>query len=202
MAGHSHWAGIKHKKGVADQKRGQLFSKLLNAVSIAARKEQNPQFNPHLRAAIDKARKNNVPQDKIDAAIKRASEAGQNLEELILEAYGPEGAAILIEAITDSKNRTISEIKKILSDYGAKWAESGSVRWAFHQAPIDADKTQTSADEIRADLHNDPRISVLIRWQAKFKQEISEQGKQKLQNLIQTLEEHDDVQEVYSNANQ
>ena len=105
----------------------------------------------------------------------------QNLEELILEAYGPEGAAILIEAITDSKNRTISEIKKIINDNNAKWAESGSVRWAFHQAPIDADKTQ-------------------MNWQAKFKQEISEQGKQKLQNLIQALEEHDDVQEVYTNT--
>ena len=151
-----------------------------------ARKEQNTQFNPQLRAAIEKARKNNVPQDKIEAAIKRASEAGQNLEELILEAYGPESVAILIEAITDSKNRTISEIKKILNDHSAKWAESGSVRWAFDHI---ADSRGLDADSRG-------------NWQAKFKQEISEQGKQKLQNLIQTLEEHDDVQEVYSNANQ
>jgi YebC/PmpR family DNA-binding regulatory protein len=177
MAGHSHWAGIKHKKEVADQKRGQLFSKLLNAVSIASRKDPNIQFNPALRAAIEKARENQIPQENIERAIKRASE-DKNLEELLIEAYGPEGIAILIEAITNNRNRTIAEIKKILNENGAKWAESGSVRWAFEQM-------------------TDERG---LLWQAKFKQEASQEAKEKIQTLIQKLEEHNDVQKVYANA--
>lgn len=176
MSGHSHWAGIKHKKGVADQKRGLVFSKLLNAISIAAKTETNPQFNPRLRTAIEKAQQNNVPKDNIERAIKRASEQ-KDLEELIIEAYGPEGSAILVEAITDSRNRTISEIKKILSDNNAKFSEQGSVKWAFES------------------LNGDEGII----WQVKFKQEISEEAKQKLQELIDKIEERDDVQKIYTN---
>lgn len=173
MSGHSHFSTIKHKKGTADQKRGQLFSKLLNTVAITARHESNPQFNPQLRTAIEKAKENKVPQEKIEGAIKRASE-DKNLEELILEAYGPGGTAVLIEAITDSKNRTIAEVKKILNDNNAKWAEPGSVRWAFEK----------SADQ----------------WQSKFNQEISDEAKNGLARLIQELESHDDVQRVYTNT--
>lgn len=176
MSGHSHWAGIKHKKGVADQKRGLVFSKLLNAISIAAKNETNPQFNPRLRTAIEKAQQNNIPKDNIERAIKRASEQ-KDLEELIIEAYGPEGSAVLIEAITDSRNRTISEIKKILSDNNAKFGEQGSVRWAFES------------------LNSDEGII----WQVKFKQEISKQANQKLQELVEKLEERDDVQKIYTN---
>src|SRR3989344_4105261 len=131
MSGHSHWSGIKHKKGAKDAKRAVLFSKLLNAVSIAAKPEPNPQFNPRLRTAVDKAREANVPNDNIDRAIKKAAEKTDDLEELLMEAYGPGGAPLLIEAITDSRNRTVSEIKAILGALGAKWAEPGSVRWAF-----------------------------------------------------------------------
>jgi len=176
MSGHSHWAGIKHKKGAADQKRGLVFSKLLNAISIAAKTETNQQFNPRLRTAIEKAQQNNVPKDNIERAVKRASEQ-KDLEELIIEAYGPEGSAILIEAVTDSRNRTISEIKKILSDNNAKFGEQGSVQWAFES------------------LNSDDGII----WRVKFKQEISEEAKQKLQKLIEELEERDDVQKIYTN---
>ncbi|MFA5099129.1 MAG: YebC/PmpR family DNA-binding transcriptional regulator [Candidatus Paceibacterota bacterium] len=176
MSGHSHWAGIKHKKGSADQKRGLVFSKLLNAISIAAKTETNPQFNPRLRTAIEKAQQNNVPKDNIERAIKRATEQ-KDLEELLIEAYGPEGSAILIEAITDSRNRTISEVKKILSDNNAKFGEQGSVKWAF--------ESKNSDDG--------------IIWEVKFKQEISEEAKQKLQELIEELEERDDVQKIYTN---
>jgi len=178
MSGHSHWSGIKHKKGVADQKRGQLFSKLLNAVAIAARDEQNPQFNPRLRTAIEKARENNVPSDKIENAIRRASESKENLEELLVEAYGPEGVAILIEAITDNKNRTVAEIKKILSNHEAKLAEPGSVRWAFEQ--------------IKDDSHG--------KWHEKFKQQITDEAKEKLQKLIEELLDQSETQEVYTNV--
>lgn len=177
MAGHSHWKTIKYKKSIGDQKRGQLFSKLLNAVSIAARQEASPQFNPQLKAAIEKARESQVPQDKIESAIKRASE-DKNLEELIIEAYGPEGAAILIEAITDNKNRTIAEVKKILNENGAKWSEPGGVRWAFEQV-----KTESG-----------------LVWQEKFKQPISTEAQEKLQKIIQELLDQNEVQEVYTNT--
>ncbi len=107
MSGHSHWAGIKHKKEITDQKRGKVFSKLLAAISAAAKSEPNPDFNPRLRTAIAKAKEVAVPQDNIERAVKRASEAGANLEELIFEAYGPGGIALIIEAIADNKNRVV-----------------------------------------------------------------------------------------------
>lgn len=174
MSGHSHWAGIKHKKGIADQKRGQVFSKLLSAITAAARAEQNPDFNPRLRTAVQKARDANVPSENIERAIKRAKESGAVLEELTLEAYGPAGTALLIEAITDNKNRTIPEIKKILSAEGAKWAEPGSVRWAFEKKEIG--------------------------FEPKFPQGLNEENAQKLSVLVEAIENHDDVQNVYTNA--
>lgn len=176
MAGHSHWKQIQHKKGAADQKRGQLFSKLLNTISVAARQNPNPQFNPWLRAAIEKARKNNVPQENIKKAIQRASSNQNQLEELTLEAYDVNGVALIIEAITDNKNRTVAEIKNILKDHQAKWAEPGSVRWAFN--PV-AEKRE---------------------WRPKFFQNINKEDKEKLEVLINNLEAHNDVQKVYSNA--
>lgn len=174
MAGHSHWAGIKHKKGTLDQKRGVLFSKLLRAISVAAKNEQNPQFNPRLKTAVEKARESQVPQEKIENAIKRASEAADNLEELTIEAYGPEGAAILIEAIADNKNRTIAEIKKSLAESDAKIAEPGGVLWAFESK--DGDR------------------------QAKFKQEISNESREKIEKMTEELKERDDIQKIYVNV--
>lgn len=177
MSGHSHWAGIKHKKGVTDQKRAQSFSKLLAAISAAAKTEMNPDFNPRLRTAMEKARENKVPAENIERAIKKASEAGVNLEELVFEAYGPGGIAILIEAISDSKNRTVQEVKKILNELGGKWAESGSVRWAF--SPPSAPGTE---------------------WSAKFPQDIADEEKNRLAALTDALEELEDVQRVYTNT--
>lgn len=176
MSGHSHWAGIKRKKEISDHKRGQVFSKLLNAISIAGRDESNPDFNPRLRSAVEKAKENKVPQENIERAIKRASE-DKNLEELIIEAYGPEGTAILIEAISDNKNRTINEVKKILDENGTKIDKPGSVRWNYEQV-----KTESG------------RI-----WREKFKQPISFEAGQKIQKLIDELLEQNEVQEVYTN---
>lgn len=127
MAGHSHWAGIKHRKAITDAKRAKLFSKLLKAVSAAAKTEQNPDFNPRLRTAIEKARAAAVPAENIERAIKKAAEE-KPMEELLFEAYGPGGAAILIEALADNRNRMVQEIKKILGDHGGKWAVGGSVQ--------------------------------------------------------------------------
>jgi len=177
MSGHSHWAGIKHKKGVTDQKRAIVFSKLLAAVTIAARSEPNPDFNPRLRTAVQKARAEQVPADAIERALKRASEKNENLEELTFEAYGPGGSALLIEAVSDNRNRAVAEVKKILSDNDAKWAEAGSVRWAFEE-----------------------KRDGEVRWTAKFPQELSPDDRTKLGALVVALEDHGDVQDVYTNA--
>jgi len=176
MSGHSHWAGIKHKKEITDKKRGKIFSKLLKAISAAVQSEPDPNFNPRLRTAIAKAREASVPADNIERAIKKASDS-ENLEGLTFEAYGPGSAAILIEALSDNRNRAVQEIKTILRDYEGKWAESGSVRWAFDPAPEGGG------------------------WNAKFPQDIPENEKQKLIILLETLEDNDDVQNVYTNAN-
>lgn len=174
MSGHNKWSQIKNQKGATDKKRGQLFSKLLKAISIAAKTEPNPQFNPRLRSAIETAEKNNVPKENILRAASKASDE-KNLEDLIIEAYGPSGSQIIIEAISDSRNRTISEIKNILNENNGKIANPGSVLWAFD-----------SPEEGRA-------------WKPKFPQSVSEEEKDKLKNLIESLEEHDDVQKVITN---
>jgi len=180
MSGHSHWAGIKHKKGVADQKRGKVFSKLLAAVTAAAKGEPNSEFNPRLRTAILKAKENNVPAENIDRAVKRASESGEGLEELLFEAYGPGGIALLVEAVTDNKNRAVAEIKKVLTREGGKWAEAGSVRWAFETIPL----TEGGG------------------WKPKFPQSASGADAEKLTHLRESLENHDDVQKVFTNIAQ
>lgn len=172
MAGHNKWTQIKHRKNVVDQKRGQLFSKLLNAISIAAKLDPSPTFNPRLKNAIQKAKNFSVPNENIDRAVKRASEEGQNLEELVLEAYGPGGAPILIEAITDNRNRTVAEVKKIIVENGGKWADPGSVRWAFNK--------------------NDNG------WSPKFNHELGENDKLNLEKLVVAIEKHGDAQSVFS----
>ncbi|MDI6717659.1 MAG: YebC/PmpR family DNA-binding transcriptional regulator [Patescibacteria group bacterium] len=143
-------------------------------MTVAAKSEPNPQFNPALRSAVDKAKENQVPQDNIERAIKKASESAENLEEFTMEAYGPEGLAIIIEAITDNRNRTVSEVKKILKDCGAKWADPGSVIWAFEKKEG--------------------------KWEPKFRQLISEAGKEQLKRLLEFLDDYDDVQNMVANV--
>lgn len=134
MAGHSKWAQIKHKKTATDAKKSQIFSKLSALITVAAReKGPNPELNPKLRMAIEKARAFNMPQENIERAIKRGIGQGEGaqLEELLIEAYGPGGRPLLIQAITDNKNRTLNEIRHILNNFQGKMATSGSVRWLF-----------------------------------------------------------------------
>jgi transcriptional/translational regulatory protein YebC/TACO1 len=187
MAGHSHWAGIKHKKEIVDKKRGVVFSKLLAAITAAAKKDQNPDFNPRLRTAVEKARAENVPAANIERAIKRAREAGEAIEELLFEAYGPGGAALLIEATSSSKNRTVAEVKNILHESGGKWAEPGSVRWAF--SPPDGRAGAEGGEETPSD-----------GWSAKFPVTLAPEEERALAKLVERLREHADVQEVYTNA--
>jgi YebC/PmpR family DNA-binding regulatory protein len=133
MSGHSHWAGIKHKKGLADAKRSQAFSKLAKELTVAAKEGgADPSANPRLRTVIEKAREANMPIDNIDRAVKKATgaDAGQ-LEEILIEAYGPGSVAFLISGITDNKNRTLGELKQILTKNKGKMVEGGAVRWLF-----------------------------------------------------------------------
>lgn len=173
MAGHSKWAKLKHVKGKTDAQKSKLFSKLVRFISVEAKKAKGDRSAPGLRAAIDKARAANMPMENIDRAIDKASTSGE-LEPVVYEAYGPGGVALVIEGYTDSRNRTAQEIKHILSLHGVALAGPGAASWAF--AKVEGKlEPQTTVD-------------------------ISEEDGTKLSELVDALEEHDDVNEVYTNA--
>lgn len=136
MSGHSKWSQIKYKKALTDAKKGKIFSKMARLIAVAARaKGGDPQTNPQLRLAIEKARAFNMPSENIERAIKRGTGdiEGVKMEEFTIEAYGPSGIALIIEGITDNKNRTVSEIKYLLGQHDGKMAEQGSVSWLFEK---------------------------------------------------------------------
>ena len=138
MAGHSKWAQIKRQKGVADQRRGAAFSKLTNAITIAAKNGSDPEMNFQLRIAIDKAKAANMPKDNIQRAIDKATGAGgqAQLEEVVYEAYGPGGTAFMIETASDNRNRTVGEIRATLNKLDGKLAETGSVGYLFKKRGV------------------------------------------------------------------
>ncbi|MFH0852225.1 MAG: YebC/PmpR family DNA-binding transcriptional regulator [bacterium] len=139
MSGHSKWSQIKHKKGINDVKKGKLFSKFSNQITIAARqKGGDTSANPQLKMITEKARSFNMPNENIERAIKKGTGEleGAKIEELTIEAYGPAGVALIIEAITDNKNRTVSEIKYFLSQHGGKMAETGGVNYLFERKGV------------------------------------------------------------------
>ena len=172
MSGHSKWSQIKHKKGVSDQKKGQVFSKFAKKISLAAREGTNPTTNYKLQAIIDEARSFNMPKDNIERAIKRAGEKeSMALNEVTIQAIGPMAVAIIIKGVTDNKNRTINEVKNILSKNEAKMVPEGSLNWMF-------------------DKNNEPLTPL----------EISDQkALEKINKLFEELSDNDDVEEVYSN---
>ncbi|MBS1254038.1 MAG: putative transcriptional regulatory protein [Anaerolineales bacterium] len=134
MSGHSKWANIKHKKAREDAKRGKLFTKLAREITVAARGGgSDPEYNFTLRLAIDRAKDANMPNDNIERAIKRGTGEleGGELEEVIYEAYGPSGIAMLIQVVTDNRNRTVAEMRKVFNRKGGNMGESGSVKWQF-----------------------------------------------------------------------
>ena len=238
MAGHSKWAQIKRKKGVTDAKRGQLFTKLGRELAVAARQGGgNPDENPALRLAIERARQNNMPKDNIQRAIERAANAADadQLEEVRYEAYGPGGAALLIDSLTDNRNRTVAEVRHTLTRAGANMAESGAVAWIFEQkgvigvdleGGVDADEVALAAiDGGAEDVAVEPDLVEVITAPGDLEQarasveqagvavasaevvmrpnntvEIEGSQARSLLRLIESLEELDDVQRVFTNA--
>jgi YebC/PmpR family DNA-binding regulatory protein len=136
MSGHSKWSTIKRQKGAADAKRGQLFTKLAREITVAARAGlPDPDSNPRLRLAVQRARSSSMPKDNIDRAIERGSgeSGGDNYDELFYEGYGPGGTALMIYALTDNRNRTVGEVRAVMSRAGGTLGEAGSVGWMFDQ---------------------------------------------------------------------
>lgn len=179
MSGHSKWSKIKHDKKITDSRRGKSFDKISRLISVAAKeKGSDLETNPKLRMAVEKAKSINMPKDNIERAIKRGSGKLEeaNIEEVLYEAYGPSGTALIIKGITDNKNRTVAEIKNILNKFNGKLAEPGSVQYLFDKKNED--------------------------WVPKYPLEITDEKTIKqLEKLFEALDENDDVQEVYSNLN-
>src|ERR687891_2322917 len=140
MSGHSKWSSIKHRKGAADAKRGKLFTKLARAITVAAREGGgDPEGNTALAAAVQKARDNSMPKDNIQRAIDRGTGAGADasaIERVVFEGYGPGGAAILVEALTDNRNRTSAEVRHAFTKHGGNLGEPGSVAWVFEKRGV------------------------------------------------------------------
>jgi YebC/PmpR family DNA-binding regulatory protein len=153
MSGHSKWSTIKHKKGAIDSKRGKIFTKIIKEISLAARLGGgDPEGNSRLRQAIMAAKSENMPKDNIDRAIKKGIGSGEgatSYEEIVYEGYGPGGVAVLVEVMTDNKNRTVAEIRHILSKHGGNLGENGCVAWMFDKkGTIVIDKVAISEEEL------------------------------------------------------
>jgi len=237
MAGHSKWANIKHRKGAQDAKRGQVFTKMLREISVAAKISGDIANNPRLRTAIDKALGANMKRDTIENAVKKATGAleGINYEEVRYEGYGPGGTAVIVDCLTDNRNRTVGEVRHAFSKAGGNLGTDGSVAYMFkklgylsYAAGVNEDAIMEAAMEAGADdiiTNDDGSVDVMTSAEgylaikeamiaAGFSPENSEvtmeadnqiaitdlEEAQKVMRLIDRLEELDDVQEVYSNA--
>jgi len=175
MSGHNKWSKIKHKKAVEDAKKSKEFSKFAQLIAVESKKALGDVNAPGLRKAIERAREANMPQANIERAIKKGSGKGAaTLEGVAYEAYGPGGSAIIIEGLTDNKNRTSAEIKHVLGKYGASLAGRGAASWAFEK------KNEA--------------------WISKITVPLGEDDKKKLGDLVQELEESEDIQAVFVNT--
>ena len=237
MSGHSKWSKIKRQKGVVDAKRGQLFTKLAREISVAVRQGgADTEANFKLRLIMQKARDNNMPLENIDRAIRRASGGtdGAALSEVTYEGYGPGGSAILAQALTDNKNRTLSEVRNILGRGGGNLGESGSVTWLFEsRGVIIIDGTKENAEEVALfaidagaedvkiegtslEVNTKPQDLEAVRKALELKKvpissselsmvpktmvKLDEKSALQALKLLDKLEELDEVQHVYTNA--
>ena len=237
MSGHSKWASIKHKEAIVDAKRGQIFTKFIREITVAAKTGGGDlNTNPRLRTAIQSAKDSNMPADNIERAIKKGTGEleGVTYEEIAYEGFGPEGAAILVACLTDNKNRTASEIRSVFNKNGGNMGSAGTVAWMFEKKGfIVIPKSATTEDQLMEivlgagaeDLTSTDQMFEVTTaphdlWavreaveKAKIKVEsatltmilknlvsVSADTGRKVVHLIEALEEHDDVQNVYSNV--
>jgi len=237
MAGHSKWANIKHRKAGQDAKRGKLFTKVIREISVAAKTGgADPASNPSLRTAIDKALGANMKRDTIDNTIKKATGAmdGVNYEEVHYEGYGPGGIAVIVDCLTDNRNRTVGEVRHAFSKAGGNLGTDGSVAYMFNKVGIlsyandvDEDAVMEAALEAGAEdviTNDDGSVDVMTAWeeflnvkeamvtvdfepaggevtmQADILNELDINGAEKILRLVDVLEDLDDVQNVYTNA--
>jgi YebC/PmpR family DNA-binding regulatory protein len=237
MSGHSKWSTIKRQKGAADAKRGALFTKLARELQVAARAGGgDPEMNAALRLAVSKAKDNNMPADNIERAIKKGTGEleGAELQEMRYEGYGPGGAAILIDTLTDNKNRTVSEVRNIFTRAGGNMAEAGAVAWVFEPRgvitvevdgagaddlalfAIDAGAEDVEIEDGGVDVITSPHNFEAVRkaleeagygvasgevtMSPKTTVTLDDQTAVKALRMLEQLEDHDDVQRVYSNA--
>jgi YebC/PmpR family DNA-binding regulatory protein len=237
MSGHSKWSSIKHKKAAEDAKRGKIFSKLIKEITVAARMGGgDPDANPRLRAAIQTAKNENMPKDNIERAIKKGTGEleGVNYEESIYEGYGPGGAAVLIESLTDNKNRAVADIRHIFNKIGGSLGENGCVAWMFKKKGYvaiekkDVDEEilmettlEAGAEDIREDDSNFevitapedfepvkeaidksaiPYIVAEITMLPQSTTNLVGKEAEQMVKLMEALEDCDDVQRVYTNA--
>ena len=236
MSGHSKWHSIKHKKGAADAKRGKIFTRIIKELTVAARAGGgDPDSNPRLRTIIADAKANNMPADNIKRAIRRGTgeEPGVSYEEAQYEAYGPGGAALIIEVLTDNKNRTAGEIRHLLEKHGGNLAAPNAVAWMFHKkgyivvektkadeerlmsAVLDAGADDLIDDEDNWEVFSTPDVFPAVNDAVKQlgiepatakvsmipQNYVKLEGKaaQQMVRLMESLEDHDDVQNVSSN---
>jgi len=236
MAGHSHWAGIKHKKGKADKQRSKIFSKLSKEITVAAKLgDKDPALNPRLRSAIQAARSSNMPKDNIERAIEKSSTiTGANFENLRYEGFGPDKIAVIVETLTDNKNRTASNIRTIFQKSGGSLGTQGSASHNFQQlGVIKINKKEISDEhifelainsgaeecissenyheihcsineiynvkkELEKTIHN--FISTEIEWIPLNNINIQQDMKETVIEFLETLENDDDVQSIFSNV--
>ena len=237
MAGHSHWAGIKHKKGKADKQRSKIFSKLSREITVAAKLgDKNPDMNARLRSAIQAARSANMPKDNIERAIEKSSNNDQsNFENIRYEGFGPNKTAVIVEALTDNKNRTASNIRTIFSKNGGSLGTQGSASHNFkrlgvikiYSEDIEQDKIfelaiesgaidcisnndfheiHTNIDEIYEVKKKFEKtilnfVSTEIEWLPTNKVSLKGEESQNMIKFLETLEDEDDVQNIFTNVN-
>jgi YebC/PmpR family DNA-binding regulatory protein len=236
MAGHSKWANIKHRKAAQDAKRGKMFTKLIRELVVAAKQGALPEDNPRLRAAIDKALAANMTRDTIDRAIARGAGANEtdNMEELTYEGYAPGGVAVLVEVMTDNRNRTVADVRHAFTRRNGNLGTDGSVAYLFARrgrlsfAPgVDDERVMEAALEVGAQdiqLNDDGSVDVISAWEdfgavksgleqaglvpddaevtmiAATTVPVDAEGAETVMALVEALEDLDDVQNVYTNA--
>jgi len=235
MAGHSKWANIKHKKAKEDSKRSKVFTKIIKEITMTAREHGgNPDMNPRLRLLMEKAKEANMPIENTMRAIKKGTGElpGASYEEYTYEGYGPNGIAVMVDAITDNKNRTVAEFRRLFSENGGTLGETGTVAWMFeklgvvnaigkttedllleHLIDYDIKDIQIDGENITVycDIKSLEAIknslekaslkieSSALEWVAKNSMELPENKAEKALDFLSTLQDHDDVENVYTN---